>query len=82
MASSIHLAATEGDLARLNACLRADKVLNARNKRHNTPLMLAAVHGHLAAVRMLLEAGADPKMTNNSRLTARELAARGSGGRR
>jgi hypothetical protein len=80
--AKIHLAATEGDLGRLEACLRAGEAVNARNKRQNTPLMLGAVHGHLAAVSSLLEAGADPTMTNNSRLTARELAARGCGGRR
>eukprot|EP01044_Picomonas_judraskeda_P030476 COSAG03_NODE_10980_length_618_cov_0.693642_1_plen_55_part_01 len=55
MPSGIHLAATEGDLAHVDACLRAGEDVNARNKRRNTPLMLAAVHGRLAAVEALLE---------------------------
>ena len=41
----IHLAAQDGDAAALEACLRAGEPLDARNKRDNTPLHLAAAHG-------------------------------------
>ena len=68
----IHSAASEGNLARGE---------DARNKRHNNrscwPPRMDIWNGEV-----LLEAGADAKLTNNCRLTARELAARNCGGRK
>lgn len=39
-------------------------ILNAQNKAGNTPLHWAALNGHLECVKVLLEAGGDPTITN------------------
>jgi ankyrin repeat protein len=51
---------------------RAD--VNSRNKRGNTPLMQAAEKGRVTVVQALLDAKADPTLTNPRRLTAREVS--------
>lgn len=45
-----------------------------RDRRGNTPLMLAAFQGHGDAVDQLLEAGADPTVTNEQGKTAIDFA--------
>jgi ankyrin repeat protein len=40
------------------------RILNAQNKAGNTALHWAALNGHLEAVKVLLEEGADPTITN------------------
>lgn len=40
-------------------------ILNAQNKAGNTALHWAALNGHLDAVKVLLEEGADPTITNS-----------------
>ncbi|KAN0099821.1 ankyrin [Hyaloscypha variabilis] len=40
------------------------KILNAQNKAGNTALHWAALNGHLEAVKVLLEEGSDPTITN------------------
>ncbi|KAI6717377.1 hypothetical protein PZA11_005615 [Diplocarpon coronariae] len=39
-------------------------ILNAQNKAGNTALHWAALNGHLAAVKVLLDEGSDPTITN------------------
>lgn len=39
-------------------------ILNTQNKAGNTPLHWAALNGHLECVKVLLEAGGDPTITN------------------
>lgn len=41
------------------------KLVNSRNDRQQTPLMLAASHGHLAIVNILLDMGADVWAVDN-----------------
>ncbi|XP_043278618.1 osteoclast-stimulating factor 1-like [Venturia canescens] len=48
--------------------------LDAQNKMGDTPLHVAANHGYLEVVELLLQAGADPTLWNNDRLLAEELA--------
>lgn len=40
--------------------------LNLQNTSGNTPLHWAALNGHLPAVKLLTEAGADPTVTNKA----------------
>ncbi|KAG9230979.1 ankyrin repeat-containing domain protein [Amylocarpus encephaloides] len=39
-------------------------IINAQNNAGNTPLHWAALNGHLGSVKVLLEQGADPTLTN------------------
>lgn len=39
-----------------------------------TPLHIAANHGHLDVVNLLLKNGADPLIKNNDKLTAKDLS--------
>lgn len=39
-------------------------LLNYKNRSGNTPLHWAAVNGHLSCVKVLMDAGADPTITN------------------
>ena len=73
---AVHIAAQDGDLVGLTACLIDPQAVNMRNKRENTPLMLASGAGHLALVKALLDAGATASLTNNRRLSAQDLLAR------
>ena len=65
-----------GDTAELAAIMsRRDVDVNARNEHGMTALMRAARNGHVIAVRMLLNGGADPNVARNDRFTALALAA-------
>jgi hypothetical protein len=60
--ASLHEAARDGHDEVLLRYLRADPAaVHARDDAGWTPLMHAAYHGHPAAVRILLAAGADPE---------------------
>ena len=48
--------------------------LNAQNKMGDTPLHVAANHGYLDVVELLLQANADATLRNNDNLLAEELA--------
>ena len=48
--------------------------INACNKKGSTALIYAAMHGHPASVRRLLQAGADCTIKNNAGKTAQEIA--------
>ncbi|HEY1180337.1 MAG TPA: ankyrin repeat domain-containing protein [Phytomonospora sp.] len=56
--------ARTGDTARLAAYVDAGVPVDLANDKGDSLLMLAAYHGHVSAVRMLLEHGADPNTLN------------------
>lgn len=65
-AAPIHDAANKGDVKKIAEILAADPTqINAKDKVGNTPLHWAAFHGQLAAVKALLDAGADVNAKNN-----------------
>jgi ankyrin repeat protein len=65
LAAPIHDAAVKGDVKKIAAILAADPTqINAKDKLGNTPLHYAAFHGQLAAVKTLIDAGADVKAKN------------------
>jgi ankyrin repeat protein len=58
-----------GDVRRLQEALDRGLPVNGRDTADNTPLMLEAVYGSPACVRMLLERGADANATNRAGAT-------------
>lgn len=53
-----------GDLPRLRDVLDRGAPVNGRDSRGNTPLMLSAVYGDTASVKLLIQRGADVNATN------------------
>ena len=56
----LHWAAHDGDVARVDALIRARADVNARNRFGSTPLYEAALEGNTEIIRRLLKAKADP----------------------
>jgi len=67
-------AARYGDVERLRALLDNGSDVNARDRYHQTALMLAAQGGHAGVVRLLVERGADLDVAAKFSLTALMLA--------
>lgn len=70
-------AATEGDVAALEARVEAGADVNAKDRYGQSALMLAAHRGHLKAVATLLRLGANPDLTAKFGLSALMLAIMG-----
>jgi len=72
----LHWAATEGDPEMMEYLMgmTPDLQTDTADEGGDLPLHLAAYHGHLPLVRLLVQAGADPALTNSSGFTASELA--------
>lgn len=62
----LHYAASGGHVPAIDALLEAHAFIDAQSPNGTTPLMLAARHKHTNAVRMLVEAGADPTLRNEA----------------
>lgn len=58
--------AREGDAAMMAALLTKGLPPNLRNHKGDTLLMLAAYHGHVDTVKVLLEHKADPEIRNDN----------------
>jgi ankyrin repeat protein len=73
----VHQQALGGEVSGLDESIRKNPAaLNLGDANGNTPLMLAAFHGHLDAVRFLLQKAALVDKTNDQHQTALILAAK------
>lgn len=72
----LHYAATNGHIQIMQMLLDNHAYIDAASPNGSTPLMMAAMYGNASAVKMLLEAGADPTLKNGIGLTAIDFANR------
>ena len=72
----LHYAATRGHLDVMRLLLDKNAYIDAASPNGTTPLMMAAFYGTPTAVKLLLEAGADPFLKNQQNLTAIDFAQR------
>jgi len=72
----LHYAATHGHLEVMNLLLENYAYIDAASPNGSTPLMMAASYGTPMAVKLLLEAGADPMLKNDLGLSAIDFAQR------
>jgi ankyrin repeat protein len=77
-AQTLFTAVRRGHVEEVVRLLDADPhLMEAReDEEGNTPLVMAAIHGHAGVVRLLLERGADVNASDNSEHTALQYAAR------
>jgi ankyrin repeat protein len=73
----LHYAATGGHLEIIQLLLDNYAYIDAESPNGSTPLMMAAHYGTPAAVKLLLDAGADPRLRNQLGLTAIDFAHKG-----
>jgi hypothetical protein len=78
MSSAVPLtqAVTSGDANAVKAALLSGANVNERNNGGQTALILAVIFGHTNLVRLLVNAGADPRLRDNLGLDAVEWAHR------
>lgn len=74
----LHYAATGAHLEIMQILLDENAYIDAESPNRTTPLMMAAHYGSPAAVKLLLEAGADPTLRNELGLSAIDFAQRGN----
>ena len=67
---------TAGDAAAVSAALAGGADVNERNNGGQTALILAVIFGHTKLVRILVDAGANPRLRDNLGLDAVEWAQR------
>jgi ankyrin repeat protein len=72
----LHYAATNGQLPVIRFLLDEHAYIDAESPNRTTPLMMAAMYGTPEAVKVLLEAGADPLLKNMQGLNALDFAER------
>lgn len=71
----LYQAIRTNNVARLNTMLAGGANVNAKDERGVTPLMYAAWVGSPEAMKLLLDRGADPNLTNSSGSTALMMGA-------
>lgn len=74
----LHYAATNGHLDVIKLLLEENAYIDAASPNGTTPLMMASHYGSESAVKLLLEAGADPLLKNTQGLSALDFAHRGN----
>jgi ankyrin repeat protein len=72
----LHYAATNGHLEVMQLLLDNHAYIDAESPNRTTPLMMAAMYGTPAAVKLLLDAGADASLRNVQGLSAIDFAQR------
>jgi uncharacterized protein len=72
----LHYAATNGHTEIMTLLLDNHAYIDASSPNDSTPLMMAALYGTASAVKLLLEAGADPSIKNSLGMTAIDFAHR------
>ena len=73
----LHYAASGGHVLLISLLLENSAYIDAESPNRSTPLMMAAMYGSEASVKLLLAEGADPKIKNQQGLTALDFAQRG-----
>jgi uncharacterized protein len=74
---AVHQAALDGDNATIKELLQANpSLVNIGDYDKNTPLHLAAMHGHADTAKLLLDDGANVNALNTAGMTALHLAAK------
>jgi hypothetical protein len=74
----LHYAATGGHLEIMQMLLEEHAFIDAESPNKSTPLMMAAMYATPAAVKLLLDEGADPMMRNELGMNAVDFAQRGN----
>lgn len=72
----LHYAATGGHVEVMAILLEEHAFIDAESPNKTTPLMMAAMYGSPAAVRLLLQEGADPTLRNELGMNAVDFAQR------
>ncbi len=70
----LHYAASGAQAPIIAILLDHSAYIDAESPNGSTPLMMAAMYGNAECVKMLLEAGADPTLKNQQRLSAVDFA--------
>jgi ankyrin repeat protein len=70
----LHYAATGGHTEIIRILLEEHAFIDAESPNRSTPLMMAAKYGSPAAVKLLLDEGADPRLRNELGMTAVDFA--------
>jgi uncharacterized protein len=72
--AALHYAATNGHIPLITMLLEKHAYIDAESPNGSTPLMMAAMYGTPAAVKLLLDEGADPLLKNQIGMTAVDFA--------
>jgi polar amino acid transport system substrate-binding protein len=72
----LHYAATGGHLDMIKLLIEENAYIDTESPNQSTPLMLAAMYGTDAAVKLLLQEGADASIKNQQGMNAADFAAK------